>query len=247
MIYFILLLLGIALIFVGVKSGCCDGELAPMHLMAFLWITVPVAGVCYQLLKIKYGVFVSWGSFDLFDRSTWSGAHWLMIIALVIYFLILFIWAILRKRFTYIVMLAGIVMVEYVILVFIVSCILTSDFFLIKLFAIFLNLVIDGYTSLLSYLLLFGVFLPFGDSSSSSSKRNTGYTSDNIDEETENDFSRMPGSIHTSGGKTYRLRQNFGYAVEYVEADNPNDVITISNIYSRTASEMSTDAGHFYF
>lgn len=61
----------------------------------------------------------------------------------------------------------------------------------------------------------------------------------------ETDFSRMPSSIH-SGGKTYRLYHNYGHSVEYVAADDPNDTVTITNVYSRTGSEITTNAGTFY-
>lgn len=57
----------------------------------------------------------------------------------------------------------------------------------------------------------------------------------------------MPGSIHSADGMTYYLRQNLGYGAEYVASDDPDDVIQITNVYSRTSSEMSTNEGHFYF
>ncbi len=59
--------------------------------------------------------------------------------------------------------------------------------------------------------------------------------------------SRMPSSIHSTDGTTYYLRQNLGYGAEYVASDDSSDVIQITNVYSRTDSEMDTNAGHFYF
>ena len=56
----------------------------------------------------------------------------------------------------------------------------------------------------------------------------------------------MPSGIHV-GSKTYRLRQNFGYAVEYVATDDISDVIQIINIYRRTGSEKFKNVRHFNF
>ena len=143
--------------------------------------------------------------------------------------------------------LLGIGMLEYDVLAFVVGVILASDYILLRLLGIFVKMVLEIYLGLMAYLSIFGVLTfiaPFKDyngaqPSAAGSGGGGGGTSAGA--------SRMPGSIQSVDGTTYYLRQNLGYGWEYVASDDPGDVIQITNVYSRTGSEMSTNAGHFYF
>ena len=185
--------------------------------------------------------------FDLFDYTTWSGPEWLYMVGFVIYFLALFIFSIYYKWPSYLLILLGIGMLEYDVLAFVVGVILASDYILLRLLGIFVKMVLEIYLGLMAYFSIFGVLTfiaPFKDyngarPSAAGSGGGGGGASAGA--------SRMPGSIQSVDGTTYYLRQNLGYGWEYVASDDPDDVIQITNVYSRTGSEMSTNAGHFYF
>lgn len=247
MMYLIFLILGPVLIFIGSKTrGRSEGSGA-MFLLSFLWLSVQVAGVLYSILKVKYDVDPGLTPFDLFDYTTWSGPEWLYMVGFAIYFLALFIFSIYYKWPSYLLILLGIGMLEYDVLAFVVGVILASDYILLRLLGIFVKMVLEIYLGLMAYLSIFGVLTfiaPFKDyngaqTSAAGSGGGGGGTSAGA--------SRMPGSIQSVDGTTYYLRQNLGYGWEYVASDDPGDVIQITNVYSRTASEMSTNAGHFYF
>lgn len=147
---------------------------------------------------------------------------------------------------SYLLILLGIVMLEYDVLAFIVGVILTSDYFLIAIPAIFLKMILEIYLGLMAYFSIFGVFtfiMPFKDYHGANVRGGSG----GVAGKTMVGSSRMPSSIHSTAGTTYYLRQNLGYGAEYVASDDSSDVIQITNVYSRTDSEMDTNAGHFYF
>lgn len=248
--YLIFLVLGPLLIFIGRKTRSRILEkrskgYAAMLILSFLWLSVQVAGVMYEMLKVQYDVSPGLTPFDFFDHTTWNGPQWLYMVGLGVYFLALLILSIYCRWPSYLLILLGIAMLEYDVLTFIVGVILTSDYFLVAILAIFLKMILELYFGLMAYLSIFGVFtfiMPFKDyqgaqiTGGSSSGGNGGATGS----------ARMPGSIHSADGTTYYLRQNLGYGAEYVASDDPDDVIQITNIYSRTGSEMDTNAGHFY-
>ena len=247
MLYLIFLVLGPALIFLGKRSRNFYELPSNMHIMAALWLTVQVAGVFYESLKVKYDVSPGLTPFDLFDHTTWNGSQWFIVIGLVSYFVILFIWSILRKWPAYMLMLIGIALLEYDLLAFIVGVIMTSDFFLFRLLSVGLKLVLDIWAGVVAYLMIFGYFLPIGGRSSGSVSTGSAPSASGDGEDGETDFGSMPSSIHSMGGTTYYLRTNLGYGAEYVSSTDPDDTITITSVYSRTGSEMSTDAGHFRY
>ena len=244
MLYLIFLVLGPALIFLGKRSRSFYELPSQMHIMAGLWLIVQVAGLFYESLKVKYDVSPGLTPFDLFDHSTWNGSQWVIVIGFVSYFVILFIWSILRKWPAYMLILVGIALLEYDLLAFIVGVIMTSDFFLFRLLSIGLKLVLDIWTGLVSYLMIFGYLLPYGGRSGGSASKASAPSASG-DEGAG--FGSMPSTIYSMDGTTYRLRQNFGWGAEYVASADPSDTVTISNVYSRTGSEMSTDAGHFRY
>ena len=92
--------------------------------------------------------------------------------------------------------------------------------------------------------MIFGYFLPYGGRSGRSASKKSAPSASG---DGETDFGSMPSSIHSMDGTTYYLRTNLGYGAEYVSSTDPDDTITITNVYSRTGSEMSTDAGHFRY
>lgn len=248
MLYLIFLVLGIAFIVIGLKSNTERDVPVSLYLISFLWLTVQVAGVIFESLKTKFNEFPSpTYDFKLFDHTTWNGIEWLYVIGLVVYFLILLFLSIRHKWPTYMLILLGIAMLEYDLLAFIVGCILPSDFFLLRLLSIVLNLVLNSYLGLMAYISIFGIFslfMPFKDynGAKTTAGRDLG-----IGGGMGTGSSRMPSSIHSSDGTTYYLRQNLGYGTEYVASDDPTDTIVITNVYSKTGSEMDTNVGHFRF
>ena len=248
--YLIFLILGPLLIFIGRKTRSRILEkrskgYAAMLILSFLWLSVQVAGVMYEMLKVQYDVSPGLTPFDFFDHTTWNGPQWLYMVGLGVYFLALLILSIYCRWPSYLLILLGIAMLEYDVLTFIVGVILTSDYFLVAIPAIFLKMILELYLGLMAYFSIFGIFtfiMPFKDYQGAqvavggSGGGNGGATGS----------TRMPSSIHSVDGTTYYLRKNLGYGAEYVASDDPDDVIQITNIYSRTGSEMDTNAGHFY-
>ena len=118
--------------------------------------------------------------------------------------------------------LLGIGMLEYDVLAFVVGVILASDYILLRLLGIFVKMVLEIYLGLMAYLSIFGVLTfiaPFKDYNGA-----------------------QPSAAGSGGGGG-----GTSAGGEYVASDAPGDVIQITNVYSRTGSEMSTNAGHFYF
>lgn len=99
----------------------------------------------------------------------------------------------------------------------------------------------------MAYFSIFGVFSFFAPFKNYNGAGVSGAGGGGSAESSVSGSSRMPGSIHSADGTTYYLHQNLGYGAEYVASDDPDDVIQITNVYSRTSSEMSTNEGHFYF
>ena len=135
-------------------------------------------------------------------------------------------------------------MLEYDVLAFIVGGIMESDFWLLELLSIGLKLVIESWIGLMAYGSTFGLivihfFGGFGGGVSSRAAR--GGDKDG----SGGGSGPMPSSIYTADGTNYRLRQNLGYGAEYASADDPSDTIPITNVYSRTDSEMDTNADIF--
>lgn len=244
--YLIFLVLGPALIFLGTKGKSRHSSLSgTVAGWTFILLSVQVPGLLFELLKTKYGKLGLGGApFALFDPSTWNGLHYFLVIGLVIYGLGLIILSLAHEWPAYPLILAGAAMLEYDVLALIVGGIMGSDFFLLALLGIGLKLVIELWTGVMAYCSTFGLLLPaFGRSGGSSSPSPFQGGGDG---EGETGLGHMPARIHSAGGTTYYLRQNFGWGAEYVASDDPGDTITISNVYSRTGSEMSTNAGHFY-
>ncbi|HIV19568.1 MAG TPA: hypothetical protein IAC82_09740 [Candidatus Merdivicinus intestinigallinarum] len=250
--YLIFLILGPLLIFIGRKTRSRILEkrskgYAAMLILSFLWLSVQVAGVMYEMLKVQYDVSPGLTPFNFFDHTTWNGPQWLYMVGLGVYFLALLILSLYCRWPSYLLILLGIAMLEYDVLAFIVGVILTSDYFLIAIPAIFLKMILEMYLGFMAYISIFGVFtfiMPFKDYQGAQVSRGG---SDGGSGQTAAGSSRMPSSIHSADGTTYYLRQNLGYGAEYVASDDPDDVIQITNVYSRTGSEMDTNAGHFYF
>ena len=249
--YLVFLILGPLLIFIGRKTRSRILEkrskgYAAMIVLSFLWLSVQVAGVLYEMLKVQYDVSPGLTPFNFFDYTTWNGPQWLYMVGLGVYFLALFLLSIYCRWPSYLLILLGIVMLEYDLLSFIVGVILTSDYFLVAIPAIFLKMILEIYLGLMAYISIFGVFtfvMPFKDYNGA---RVRGGLGEIAGEASGSSSYGMPSSIHSADGTTYYLRQNLGYGAEYVASDDPNDVIQITNVYSRTGSEMDTNAGHFY-
>lgn len=251
MLYLVFLLLGPALIFVGIKTRSRSlekrsGGYAAMLILTFLWLSVQVPGVLYEMLKVRYDVSPGLTPFDFFDHTTWNGPQWLYMVGLGAYFLALLILSLYCRWPSYLLILLGVAMLEYDVLAFIVGVILSSDYILIAIPAIFLKMILEIYLGFMAYMSIFGVFsliMPFKDYYGARVRGSCG----GFDAAAMGGSSSMPRSIHSMSGTTYYLRQNLGYGAEYVASDDANDVIQITNVYSRTGSEMDTNAGHFYF
>lgn len=251
MIYLIFLILGPLLIFIGRKTRSRIPEkrskgYVAMIILSILWLSVQVAGVLYEMMKVKYDVSPGLTPFNFFDHTTWNGPQWLYMVGLGVYFLALLILSFYCRWPSYLLILLGIAMLEYDLLAFIVGVILTSDYFLVAIPAIFLKMILEIYLGLMAYFSIFGVFtfiMPFKDYHGADVRGGSG----DVAGTSAAASSGMPSSIHSTDGTTYYLRQNLGYGAEYVASDDPDDVIQITNVYSRTGSEMDTNAGHFYF
>lgn len=59
-------------------------------------------------------------------------------------------------------------------------------------------------------------------------------------------FERLPERL-TSGTATYYRTGRSDVGAQYVNERNPSDIVSITTIYSFTSTEVSTDAGHFFF
>ena len=245
MLYLIFLVLGPALIFFGAKTRGRGQPSVTMLVWTFIWLSVQVPGVLFELLKTKYDKLGLGGSpFVLFDPSTWNGLHYLLVIGLAVYGVGLLFMAVANNWFTYLLILAGVAMLEYDVLAFIVSVFIGSDYFFTAVIGVGLKLVIELWTGIMAYLSTVGIFLPaFGRGGG---KQAASRPAEGEDGEGAS-LGSMPSTIYSMDGTTYRLRQNFGWGAEYVASADPSDTVTISNIYSRTGSEMSTDAGHFRY
>ena len=66
------------------------------------------------------------------------------------------------------------------------------------------------------------------------------------EERREMTIQQLPAYLY-SGSVCYGRSTDFGWGVEHVNASDPSDKITITSIIGATASEVSTNAGHFYF
>ena len=244
MLYLIFLVLGPALIFFGAKTRGRSQLSVTMLVWTFIWLSVQVPGVLFELLKTKYDKLGLGGSpFVLFDPSTWNGLHYFLVIGLAVYGVGLLFMAVANNWPTYLLILAGVAMLEYDVLAFIVSVFIGSDYFFTAVIGVGLKLVIELWTGVMAYMSTVGIFLPvFGGGGKKAASRSAG------GEDGEgNGFGSMPSTIYSMDGTTYYLRQNFGWGAEYVASADPSDTVTISNVYSRTGSEMSTDAGPFRY
>ena len=146
--YLIFLILGPLLIFIGGKTRSRILEkrsmgYVAMLILSFLWLSVQVAGVMYEMLKVQYDVSPGLTPFDFFDHTTWNGPQWLYMVGLGVYFLALLILSIYCRWPSYLLILLGIAMLEYDVLTFIVGVILTSDYFLVAIPAIFLKMILE--------------------------------------------------------------------------------------------------------
>ncbi len=244
MLYLIFLILGPALIFLGAKTRGRGQPSVTMLVWTFIWLSVQVPGVLLELLKTKYDKLGLGGSpFVLFDLSTWNGLHYFLVIGLVVYGVGLLFMAVANNWPTYLLILAGVAMLEYDVLAFIVSVFIGSDYFFTAVIGVGLRFVIELWTGLMAYMSTVGIFLPvFGRRAQKAASSAPSASGDG-----ETDFGSMPSTIYSMDGTTYYLRTNLGYGAEYVSSTDPDDTITITNVYSRTGSEMSTDAGHFRY
>ena len=59
------------------------------------------------------------------------------------------------------------------------------------------------------------------------------------------DFERLPERL-TSGGATYYRMWSSSVGAQYVNERDQSDVLSITTIYSFTATEVDTNAGHFF-
>jgi len=59
-------------------------------------------------------------------------------------------------------------------------------------------------------------------------------------------FAQLPQRM-SSGTSTYYCTGRSSLGAEYVNERNPSEVISITNIYSSTSTEVDTNAGHFHF
>lgn len=59
-------------------------------------------------------------------------------------------------------------------------------------------------------------------------------------------FERLPARI-SAGTATYYKTGGSSLGAQYVNESDPADVVSITTIYSSTSTEVSTNAGHFFF
>lgn len=158
--------IGVLLCFIAGRMGFDTYDMSPSYLaFSVILLTCQYGGILFYQGTSDNGNLGN--GFQLMDPSTWHTNHWIVVIGGGVIFLILLIAALVKRHFEWLLVLAGLALIEYSVMEFFFAIFDGADG-LWKLVWWALSSVYNIYVAAMSVICVFGFFIPSSNGSSSS-------------------------------------------------------------------------------